>query len=111
MDIPRSFGIRCLLVWVAALVAIGVVAFAVGTPSTSFTTLLPDGKLTWWQILVFSTTLSICGYYFALAPDRPDRRRDGTQTRSVDFVRGKGWIFLVGGVLLVLRSIIALLNG
>jgi hypothetical protein len=97
-----SFGARCFLVWVVAMIAIGILALAVGAPVVSFTELTPDGKLTSWQILALGATLTVWGFYSAMDSGFTERGyREMFQLRF----RIAGWVFFGGGLLLMLRAV------
>jgi len=86
--------------WLVAIAAIGGIALYVGVQPSSLLTIQGDGTLNPWLVLLFATSLSVFGFYHYLAPP-------GASSR---FVRGRAWIFAIGGLLLILRSVAELLG-
>lgn len=103
----RTLALRCLVVWLVALLVIAGAASSRGATWETFTHTNSEGKLSWWQVLMFGTSLTAFGFYFAA---RPHTGAEPFPTGAWS-LRAKGWIFAGTGVLLVLRALSALASG
>ena len=68
------------------------------------------GKPGWTQ-LVLALPIAGMGFYCALTTKPGEKRRGSVKYTLMEYARSSGWIFAIGGSVLVLRILFILLSG
>ncbi len=104
---PHQVGRVCFVAWLIAEACVFAVALAQGVPPSTFFRSSEDGRISLWQALMFSVSLSPFGFWMALTTKL---RRIPEDPAAIAYslklyAKGGGWIFAIGGIISTLRII------
>src|SRR5262245_45729657 len=97
---PR-IGLWLIVTWLVLVAIVIATAFARGIPLTTLFISQEPGRLTSWQAMIFSISMSIFGFWLALTTNA--RYPDGSIRWFAMRAKGGGWIFAIGGIIVALR--------
>jgi hypothetical protein len=110
MRVWGTRGFRYFAIWVGAMAVITLAFEYARLRRPDLIDVPAPGRLNWWQVLAFATTMTVFGLHLGLAPAVFANDPDPIPRNYGRTLKAKGWIFAVCGVLIALRAIAAILT-
>jgi len=106
MASEQRIGMWCFVAWCVAVASVVAIALSHGVEPSVFLH-EENGRVSSWQALVFSISMSTFGFWMALTT-RPRRIPEDPWRYAYNlmmYAKVGGWIFAIGGIISAIRTI------